>query len=159
MGHLRRWRGQALTGFFVCVVVVVSSTSLAFAAHPTALSARSLNATDTARLHYVPSKSEGSTLFEEGTAVGALAGTMRAHLRIETTFSGTFVLYTRSGTIKGHGTAKPSGSGRYESFSGALVVEGGTGRFAHARGRAGLYGVFDRQSFRLTVQTTGRLSY
>lgn len=124
-----------------------------------ALTARSLNATDTAHLHYIPSQSEGSTLVEEGTATGALPGKMRAHLKIEASFKGAFVLYAQGGTITGHGAAKPSGAGRYESFRGALVVTGGTGRFAHAHGQAGLYGVFDRQTYKLTIQTTGRLSY
>lgn len=138
---------------------LVSAIPIAAAVTDTPRSARSINATDTAHLHYVAARSEGSALFEEGTAVGALAGTMRAHLKVEATFSGTFVLYARGGVIKGHGAAKPSGSGRYESFSGTLVVTGGTGRFAHAHGQAGLYGVFDRNTYKLTVQTTGRLSY
>jgi hypothetical protein len=48
---------------------------------------------------------------------------------------------------------------RYESFRGSLTVTGGSGRYAHARGRAGLYGVYDRKTGNLTVQTTGRLTY
>lgn len=122
-------------------------------------SARRLNATDTAHLHYNPRLSEGDTLVEEGVASGGLPGKMRAHLKIGATFGGTFVFYPRGGSISGHGTATPGGSGRYESFHGTLIITGGTGRFAHARGKAGLYGVFDRQTFSLTVQTTGSLSY
>jgi hypothetical protein len=122
-------------------------------------SSRTLNVTDTGRLHYNARESEGATLVEEGSAKGALPGRMKAHLTIEASFTGNFVLYTNGGSIKGHGSAKPSGSGRYESFRGSLTVTGGTGRYAHAHGQAGLYGVFDRKTYALTVQTTGRLSY
>lgn len=118
-----------------------------------------MSATDTAHLRYNARLSEGSMLLEEGTASGALPGQMRAHLNIGATFSGTFVLQTSAGSIKGHGSATPRGSGRYESFRGSLIVTGGSGRYAHAHGQAGLYGVFDRKTYSFTVQTTGRISY
>jgi hypothetical protein len=126
---------------------------------PAARTSRTLNATDTAHLKYNAKLSEGATLIEEGSATGSLPGKMHAQLKVEGTFSGTFVLSTSGGTLKGRGLAKPSGSGRYESFHGSLVVTGGTGRFAHAHGTAGLFGVFDRVKFQVTVQTTGSISY
>ncbi|HTZ86210.1 MAG TPA: hypothetical protein VMB05_06035 [Solirubrobacteraceae bacterium] len=120
---------------------------------------RLLNVTDTGRLRYNAAGSEGSMLLEEGSASGALPGRMRAHVNVGATFSGSFVLFVNGGSIKGHGSAKPSGSGRYESFRGSLTLTGGTGHYVHAHGQAGLYGVFDRKTYNLTVQTTGRLSY
>jgi hypothetical protein len=124
---------------------------------PAAHIARTLNSTETAHLHYM--RSSGSLLYEEGSVSGALKGSMRADLNVGPTFTGTFTIYTRYGAIRGHGTATPHGSGRYESFGGILVVTGGTGRYIHARGRAGLYGTFDRRTYAMVVQTTGRLSY
>jgi hypothetical protein len=124
---------------------------------PLADAARTLNSTETAHLHYI--RSSGSLLYEEGSVSGALRGTMRAHLNVGPTFTGTFTIYTPKGAIRGHGTATPHGSGRYESFGGTLLVTGGTGRYIHARGRAGLYGTFDRRTYAMVVQTTGRLSY
>jgi hypothetical protein len=126
-----------------------------------ARSARILSVSDTAHLRYIPRESEGSTLVEEGSATGQLPGAMRARLTVgASSFTGRFSLKTRGGSIiKGYGSAKPSGGGRYQSFAGSLVVTGGTGRYAHAHGKAGLYGVFDRQTYGLTIQTTGRLSY
>jgi hypothetical protein len=118
-----------------------------------------LNARDTAHLHNIPALSEGSTVTEEGTAVGGLPGKLHAHLKVESTISGTFLFYTRGGTIKGRGVATPSGAGRYQSFRGTMVVSGGTRQFSHARGQASLYGVFDRQTYALTIQTVGHLSY
>ncbi len=121
------------------------------------IASRVLNATDTAHLHYV--NSSGAELFEEGSAAGSLPGKMRLHGEVGPTLTADFTVYVRGGTIDGRGTAKAHGTGRYESFAGSLAVTGGTGRYAHAHGHAGFYGVFDRQTYALTVQTTGRLLY
>lgn len=153
------WLLASLARAALCAGAVVAVLVPSADAGSVAYLSRTLSVTDTAHLRYIPAGSEGATLLEEGNAAGALPGRMRAHLTIEATFSGSFVFYTRGGSIKGHGAAKPSGSGRYESFRGALVVTGGTGRYSHAHGQAGLYGVFDRSTDALTVQTTGRLSY
>lgn len=121
--------------------------------------ARTLSATDEARMHYVQGRSSGARLFEEGTAHGTLPGSMRANCNLGATLTAAFTIYTNGGTIVGHGSATPHGSGVYESFSGTLIVTGGTGRYAHAHGHAGLYGTFNRRTYALTVQTTGSLSY
>ncbi len=121
------------------------------------VAAHTLNATDTAHLHYV--NGSGAELFEEGSASGSLPGKMQVHGEVGHTLSANFTVFLHGGTIRGHGTAKAHGAGRYESFAGSLTVTGGTGRYAHAHGHAGLYGVFDRRSYALTVQTTGRLLY
>lgn len=147
--------GAILLGAFTTALTAPATSASGPVAHPS----RTLNATDTGHLKYIPRDSEGATLVEEGAATGKLPGRMRARLRIEGAFSGSFVLYTAAGAIKGHGSATPSGSGRYESFRGSLVVNGGTGRYAHAHGRAGLYGVYDRNTHGVTVQTTGSISY
>ena len=97
-----------------------------------------IKATDTAKLRYI--KHSGSQLLEEGSAQGTLPGSMRAHCNLGTTFTANFTIYTNGGTINGRGTATPRGSGIYESFAGTMVVTGGTGRYAHAHGHAGLYG-------------------
>jgi hypothetical protein len=139
----------AVTAVLTCALPAMSYRGLA---------ARTLNATDTAKLHYV--HSSGSKLFEEGSAAGAIPGTMSAHFNIGPTVSATFTLYARGGgTLIGHGKGTLRGSGRYESFAGTLVVTSGTGRYSHAHGHAGLYGTFDRRTYALVVQTTGHLSY
>ncbi len=119
--------------------------------------ANTLRATDTAHLHYI--SASGSLLYEEGRASGTLPGSMRVHFDVSSTLSGSFTIYTREGSIRGHGEATPHGAGVYESFAGTLVVTGGTGRYAHAHGRTGLYGTFDRENYGLLVQTTGTLAY
>lgn len=119
--------------------------------------AHTLKASDTAHLRYV--SVSGSLLFEEGQATGTIPGNMRVHFNLAATLTGSFTIYTRGGSIRGRGSATPHGSGVYESFAGWLLVTGGTGRYAHAHGRSGLYGTFNRNTYALTVQTTGTLSY
>ncbi len=119
--------------------------------------ARTLNVTDTAHLRYI--SHTGALLYEEGAASGTLPGNMRAHCDISSTVTATFTIDTHNGTITGHGTATPHGSGIYESFTGSFQVISGTGQYAHAHGHAGLSGTFNRRTYDLTVQTTGQLSY
>lgn len=121
---------------------------------------RTLKATDEAQMHYVKHRSSSSRLFEEGIAHGTLPGSMNAYCSLGATFVSSFTIYTNGGTIDGHGTATPHASGGlYESFAGTLTITGGTGRYVHAHGHAGLYGTFNRRTYSLTVQTTGSLSY
>lgn len=116
-----------------------------------------MKASDNAHLRYL--SASGSLLYEEGQATGALPGKMRAHIDVSATFSGSFTIYAHGGSITGRGSAIPHGSGTYESFAGSLVVTGGSGRYAHAHGRAGLYGTFNRDTYGFVVQTTGTLVY
>lgn len=124
---------------------------------PGAHTARTLDGTDTAHLHLV--HQDEMLLYEEGAASGALPGHMRTELIVGSIFRGRCTIYAPGGSISGRGSATPHGSGRYQSFSGSLLITGGSGRYAHVHGRTGLYGTFDRRSFSLVVQTTGDLSY
>jgi hypothetical protein len=124
---------------------------------PAAQQARILKATDTAKLQKV--SAAGSLLIEEGKATGTLPGKMHASVNVGATISGNFTIYTKGGTIKGHGEATPHGSGQYESFAGSVIVRDGTGRYTHAHGETKLYGTFNRGNYSLVIQTTGTLSY
>lgn len=148
-----RTAASASAGFALFMAASASST----ASEPSATAARSIDSRATAHLHLV--RAEGGQLLEEGPVSGSLAGTMRASLETGHVFTGSFTTRVHGGSINGHGAAKPHGAGRYQSFSGYFVATGGTGRYAHIKGRAGLYGVFDRRTDSVVVQTTGRLSY
>lgn len=147
------------------VLATLGSTAAASAeqpgVHPTnaprARSAKALQAHDSANLRYI--SASGSTLYEVGKASGTLPGSMQVHMQLSARFTGSFVIYISGGSITGRGSATPHGSGRYESFAGTLAVTGGTGRFGHASGTAKLYGVFDRKSYALSIQTAGTLYY
>jgi hypothetical protein len=119
--------------------------------------ARTISGTDTAHLSLI--HQDEMRLYEEGPTTGALPGHMRATLIVGSTFQGSCTIYTSGGSISGRGVATPHGTGRYQSFRGSLDITGGSGRYRGARGRTGLYGTFDRRTFALIVQTTGRFSY
>lgn len=155
--HRGRRSARAVAPFAIAVVMLSPVQSIATTAGTNAHAARSLNATTTAHLHLV--RAEGSQLFEEGSVSGSLTGSMHAQLETGAVFSGSFTMRTHAGSIYGHGRATPHGAGRYQSFSGSFVVTGGSGRYAHISGHAGLYGVFDRRSDSVIVQTAGKLPY
>jgi hypothetical protein len=111
----------------------------------------------TARLHLV--QVEGSELNEEGPVAGVLTGTARGTLHLGAVFIASFTIHTRNGSISGRGTAIPHGTGRYQSFAGSFSATDGSGRYAHISGRAGLYGVLDRRTDSVVIQTTGRLTF
>lgn len=122
-----------------------------------ARAARMLRARDQAKLRYMGAV--GEEVYETGQASGSLPGSMRVHMVFASTFRGRFTIYTRNGNIDGHGKAKPHGGGIYESFAGTLVVTGGSGRYRHAHGTARLYGTFNRESYALTINTSGTLHF
>ncbi|MGH2855086.1 MAG: autotransporter [Solirubrobacteraceae bacterium] len=115
--------------------------------------------TDEAHLHLTGTS--GEILEEEGPATGALPGKVRARFVVGSAITGSFTFYPRGGgSISGHGSARLHSTGTVASFGGSLTVSHGTGRYAHARGHGGLYGlVYRHANDSLTVQTTGRLSY
>lgn len=140
----------------VALLLIGSSALLWTSAY--AAGRRTLSGTATAHLHLV--KAEGSQLLEEGSVSGTLTGSARAKLHIGATFTANFTIHTHAGAITGSGLARPHGSGRYQSFSGSFLATAGTGRYAHISGRAGLYGVFDRRTDSVVIQTSGgKLTY
>jgi hypothetical protein len=134
------------------------ATSLAPAAGPDVRAARALSVNDTGHLHLV--NASGSVLQEEGPASGTLPGDARVRLVVHATVLASFAIEARGGgSIDGRGTAVLHTQGRYSSFAGSLSVAGGAGRYAHAHGGGRLYGVIDRRTDALTVQTIGQLHY
>jgi hypothetical protein len=149
-------------------VAVVSGLALALcaAAAPVIAGARvptranaasSISGDDNAKLHYV--HVSGSTLFEEGYATGSLPGHVRAYLHVGATFNGSFTIYARDGSISGRGTATPHGSGVEQSFSGSLLITGGSGRYARARGHGRLYGTYNRRTYAVELQPRGTIYF
>ncbi len=112
---------------------------------------------DTAHLRYI--RESGSELLEEGQATGGLAGHVQVRLNIGATVYGTFTIATRYGSISGAGSGRLHGTGVNASFGGSMTVTRGTGRYAHAHGHGGFYGVINRRTYAATVQTTGTLIY
>lgn len=131
--------------------------ALAFGGAALAWGASSVRVDDTGRLHLL--KAVGSTLYEEGYAAGTLPGRTRVRMLVANSVSASFSISARGGAIYGSGHARLHSSGRYASFAGSLSVSRGSGRYARAHGRGKLYGVIDRRSDAVTVQTIGTLEY
>jgi len=151
-----RWSG--LLGATVALALALAPPSAGGASSRVpAHSAHSERLVVDARLHYVNAR--GSYLIEEGRASGPLAGLVKAQIKITANIAGSFTFYPRDGSISGSGSGKLHESGTYASFGGTVTVLGGTGRYAHARGGGGLYGVYNRKTLGVEIQTTGTLSY
>ncbi|HEY4452029.1 MAG TPA: autotransporter [Solirubrobacteraceae bacterium] len=134
-----------------------ASAAAARDSRPRGLAARTLNVTDTAHLRY--RGTSGATLIEEGPASGGLAGTVKVRFDVGVSVAASFTISTPRGAVIGHGSGLLHSSGKYASFGGSMTVTRGTGRYTYAHGHGGFYGVINRQSYDLTVQTTGTLSY
>jgi hypothetical protein len=120
--------------------------------------ARTLNVTDTAHTHYV--REVGSMLLDEGSATGGLPGKVSVQFNVgATSVSASFTIYAHGGTISGHGSGVLHGVGAIVSFAGTMTVTRGTGRYSHAHGHGGFYGLINRGNYAATVQTTGTLTY
>lgn len=136
----------------------VLSTADAGTLRATAHATRTLNVSDTAHLHEV--KRPGSFIVEEGHASGTLPGRVRAEISLGAIVIATVTIYpSGGGSITGHGSGELKGRPSEPSFGGHLTIVSGTGRYAHARGAGGLYGVLVRKTLSATVTATGKLSY
>jgi len=158
-------RAIASTAAFLALTLVtlaggyVVSSAAQTSALPRAQAARTLKVNDTGYLHLL--HASGSILSEVGSVSGTLPGTASVRLDVGETVTASFTIHVRGGgSITGRGSAILHSSGRYSSFAGTLSVTGGTGRFAHTHGAGKLYGVIERRSDSLTVQTReGMLHY
>jgi hypothetical protein len=155
-------------GVRLCLPAVVLVAALMTAPAPTsgrgeirARSARNLNVTDTAHLHFV--KEAKAELIDEGTATGTVPGNVKVSFDISATVEANFTIDAHDGSIIGHGAGtlhqNAKKSDIYVSFAGTMTVSHGTGRYAKAHGTGGFYGVVDRKNYAVTIQTTGTLSY
>jgi hypothetical protein len=121
---------------------------------------RTVRVNDTGYLHLM--HASGEVLEEAGAISGTLPGTASVRLDVGAeTVTASFTIHVRGGgSIAGTGRAKIGSPGRYTSFAGTLTVTSGSGRFARADGAGKLYGVIERKSDKLTVQTReGTLDY
>ncbi len=128
---------------------------------PVARVGRVVSVSEKVELHLV--RAVGESLVEEGKATGTLPGTAKITLNIDAargTATARFSFYLHGGTLSGRssGTAH-GGHGGWESFSGKVRLEHGSGRYAHASGSGTIYGALYRRTDRLIVQESGRLRY
>lgn len=156
--HRQAIRGASLA-LVACAALVLDAHAAnpAAAARQTAHAARTVNISDKADLH--PVRESGANLLEEGEATGSLPGRVRVHFNLGVIVYASFTVSTPYGSISGSGSSKLHGTGVWDSFGGTVTVAHGTGRYSHAHGHAGFYGVINRRTDVCNVQTTGTLAY
>lgn len=107
-------------------------------------------------------RSSGSTLFDEGAATGTIPGKVKVRFLYDgaPTVSARITIYGRSGTIEARCNARLSNpTSPTPSFKGTLILAHASGRYAGAHGSGHIYGVFNRRSYAITVQTEGIVHY
>lgn len=153
--------------FLVLLVTLALATSLSAPAMPAsgaegpaAHFARVLKVHDEGHLRFV--SSSGSQLIDEGPARGTLPGRVRLHFTYDgsPTARAQFTIRGANWSIQARAQGRLSNpTSPNPSFRGSLVITGGSGRFAHARGGGELFGVFSRRNYGLIVQAIGKLTY
>lgn len=157
------WVRHALRSVVVLgIAVLMQSSAPALASHTQArTAARTLNLRDEGQLHLI--KGSGSSLLlQEGPVSGTLPGNVQARLLYNGSPIVTmqFTISTAGGSIRGHGLGRLSNPrSTSPSFVGPLAITGGSGRYANARGRGRLYGVFYLSEDKLIFQPVGQLHY
>ncbi|HEV3047033.1 MAG TPA: autotransporter [Solirubrobacteraceae bacterium] len=119
-----------------------------------------LNVHDEGRLHYV--HASGSVIVDEGSVSGSFPGSVRVRFLYdgEPQVSASFTITGHGGSISARGTGRLSSpTSATPSFRGHMTITGGTGRYAHIRGSGELSGVYNRRSYALAVQASGKLPY
>jgi hypothetical protein len=140
-----------------CLAAVVPATAQSSAR---AQFARTLSVKDEARMHLI--RSSGSTLFDEGPAMGTIPGKVKVRFIYNgnPTVSARITIYGRSGTIEAACSARLSNpTSPAPSFKGTLTLAHASGHYAGAHGSGHVYGVFNRRSYAITVQTEGTMHY
>lgn len=106
-------------------------------------------------------KRSGSTFTHSGTVTGTIPGSARSTMRLDgLTLSGTVKIRARGGetlNLKIRGTARSAGL--RSRFGGTATIDGGSGKYAHARGRGRFSGVVNRSTWAATIDANGSLTY
>jgi hypothetical protein len=154
------WSGPRGVSAAAARCLVLALALLAVTMTGQALAAHVLKVRDEGHLRFI--SSSGSQLIDEGAATGTMPG----NVRVRFTYNGNpevfaqFTIHGRYGSISGHAHGRLSNpTSTTPSFRGSLSITGGSSRYAHASGSGELFGVFNRRSYGLIVQTIATLRY
>jgi hypothetical protein len=140
-----------------CALAV--TTTVAGAAGPGALAARTISLNDTAHLH--KTSSHGFNLYESGAASGSLSGSLSLHLDVVSTnhVTAQLTVYPHGGSMSGSASGSYHVDGGTASFSGTLKITGGSGSYSHASGSGlSFSGAIQRSNDAVTVHVSGHFS-
>jgi hypothetical protein len=161
---MRRQSGKTIptvsTLLGITTAWVLIGSALSAPCVSTASAAHVLRVHDEGHLRFI--SSSGAELIDEGPASGTTPGEVRVRFIYNGNpeVSARFTIRDRYGTFSGHARGRLSDPTSFSpSFRGSLSITAGSGRYAHASGSGELFGVFDRRSYGITVQTIATLRY
>jgi hypothetical protein len=138
----------------------LAAAALSLGLQPAVAATRTTNVREEGSLRFA--SDEATQIVDEGRMSGTLPGSGRVYFSYNGSpnVSARFTIRTAGGTIDGTARCRLNNpNSPTPSFRGALAIVGGSGRYAHARGRGELFGVFHRRGYGLIVQAIGKLSY
>lgn len=104
-------------------------------------------------------KKSGSSFTHRGRATGTVAGSVSSRMRLDSlSITGTVTVRARGGSLNLRIKGRARSGGLRSKFSGSATMAGGTGRYAHARGRGSFSGVVNRQTWAATIKASGSLT-
>lgn len=103
-------------------------------------------------------KRHGTTKFEHaGKASGTVAGAVRSKITLAhaVVIRGTVTIATSKGRLRLKIDGRARSLELRTKFNGSATIEGGTGRYAHARGSGKFSGVVNRSTWAATIDASG----
>jgi hypothetical protein len=158
--HLRRL-ASTLTVTIVSFGAIAAAGALGAdgATAPSARVASTFSLNESSRLHLT--SKHGFTLNEQGVVSGSISGTIYVHLTIVSTnrVTAEVSIYPSGSSISGDASASYRKGSTFGSFSGAMSISRGSGRYASAHGSGlSFTGTIQRSNDAITVHVSGRVS-
>jgi hypothetical protein len=127
-------------------------------ADPSAHAARKVVATEHVTLALF--KKTGTKFRHKGRATGTVAGSVSSQITLTSlSIKGTVTVRAKGGTLRLRVTGDARSGGPRAKFDGTATMDGGTGRYAKARGSGTFTGVVNRRTWAATIDAHGSMTY
>jgi hypothetical protein len=140
-----------------CVILWAGSVGNA-PADPAAHATRKVAATEHVTLTLV--KKTGTKFQHKGKATGTVAGSVSSRITLTSlSIKGTVTVRANGGTLRLRVSGTARSGGLRAKFDGRATMDGGTGRYAKARGSGTFAGVVNRRTWAATLDAHGSMTY
>jgi hypothetical protein len=150
-------RGRSWTAGAVGAVLMVGGAANA-PADPVAHATRKVVATEHVTLTLA--KKTGTKFQHRGKATGTVAGSVSSQITLTSlSIKGTVTVRAKDGTLRLRVSGTARSGGLRAKFDGRATMDGGTGRYAKARGSGTFAGVVNRRTWAATLDAHGSMTY
>jgi hypothetical protein len=150
-------RRRSCAAAVACVILWAGTTGSA-PAEPTAHTTRKVAATEHVTLTLV--KKTGTKFQHKGKATGTVAGSVSSQITLTSlSIKGTVTVRAKGGTLRLRVSGTARSGGLRAKFDGRATMDGGTGRYAKARGSGTFAGVVNRRTWAATLDAHGSMTY